>query len=143
MYINKETKETTTVVRVANTSLPKVLSDELLDSLGYARVKATLAPTELHGRAVTKGGITEVNGVYTQEWAVDDSNLNVMAGLRQGRNDLLTRCDYTQATDTTQTVTDKAAWATYRQELRDLPANTPDPENIVWPNSPSSITEGI
>jgi hypothetical protein len=29
-----------------------------------------------------------------------------------------------------------AAWVTYRQALRDLPANTADPANPVWPSAP-------
>ena len=28
-------------------------------------------------------------------------------------------------------------WKTYRQQLRDLPANTSDPQNITWPTRPS------
>ena len=31
----------------------------------------------------------------------------------------------------------KQAWLDYRQALRDLPANTSDPSNPVWPYSPS------
>jgi hypothetical protein len=30
----------------------------------------------------------------------------------------------------------KQAWLDYRQALRDLPANTTDPENPVWPTPP-------
>ena len=30
----------------------------------------------------------------------------------------------------------KQAWLDYRQALRDLPANTTDPENPVWPIAP-------
>ena len=30
----------------------------------------------------------------------------------------------------------KQAWLDYRQALRDLPANTTDPENPVWPEAP-------
>ena len=30
----------------------------------------------------------------------------------------------------------KAEWATYRQTLRDLPANTADPSNPTWPTKP-------
>lgn len=33
--------------------------------------------------------------------------------------------------------TKKAEWSTYRQALRDLPANTSDPFNPVWPAKPS------
>ena len=31
----------------------------------------------------------------------------------------------------------KQAWLDYRQALRDLPANTADPENPVWPQAPT------
>ena len=31
----------------------------------------------------------------------------------------------------------KQAWLDYRQTLRDLPANTTDPENPVWPEAPT------
>jgi len=31
----------------------------------------------------------------------------------------------------------KQAWLDYRQALRDLPANTTDPENPVWPVAPN------
>ncbi len=31
----------------------------------------------------------------------------------------------------------KRAWLDYRQALRDLPANTTDPENPVWPEAPT------
>ena len=30
----------------------------------------------------------------------------------------------------------KTPWATYRQALRDLPANTSDPANPTWPTKP-------
>lgn len=32
----------------------------------------------------------------------------------------------------------RQAWFDYRQALRDLPANTEDPENPVWPTAPTS-----
>ena len=34
-------------------------------------------------------------------------------------------------------VTMSDAWKTYRQALRDLPANTSDPSNPTWPTKPS------
>ena len=54
--------------------------------------------------------------------------------LRRQRNRLLNASDWTQASDVT--LGNKAAWATYRQALRDLPANTADPENPTWPTKP-------
>lgn len=55
------------------------------------------------------------------------------AVVRARRNKLLSDSDWTQAADAP---VDKAAWAAYRQALRDLPANTADFEGIVWPSPP-------
>ena len=54
--------------------------------------------------------------------------------LRGNRNHLLSQSDWTQVPDAP---VDAAAWATYRQQLRDLPANTTDPRNVEWPVPPS------
>ena len=35
-------------------------------------------------------------------------------------------------------LTMSADWKTYRQALRDLPANTADPTNITWPEEPGA-----
>lgn len=52
--------------------------------------------------------------------------------LRERRNELLAETDYFANTD----VTMSDAMRTYRQALRDLPANTTDPANPVWPTKP-------
>ena len=54
------------------------------------------------------------------------------AELRQRRNQLLTETDYLALSDST--LTDEMR--SYRQALRDLPANTVDPANPVWPVKP-------
>jgi hypothetical protein len=59
-----------------------------------------------------------------------------MAGLRTKRNSLLASTDWTQSPDSPLTAEAKAEWATYRQSLRDLPSNTPDPTNPSWPDEP-------
>jgi len=53
--------------------------------------------------------------------------------LRQRRNQLLAETDYLALSD----VTMSDEMRTYRQALRDLPANTEDPANPVWPTKPS------
>ena len=55
-----------------------------------------------------------------------------MKELRRQRNQLLTETDYLALADST--LTDEVR--SYRQELRDLPANTVDPANPVWPTKP-------
>jgi len=57
--------------------------------------------------------------------------------LRLRRNEKLTNCDWTRLDDNGLSTSKKAEWATYRQALRDLPANTSDSKNPTWPNEPS------
>ena len=54
--------------------------------------------------------------------------------LRAERNRLLAETDYLALADATLTDEMRA----YRQALRDLPANTADPANPVWPVKPGS-----
>jgi len=56
-----------------------------------------------------------------------------MKDLRRIRNLKLQETDYMVLSDTSD-ITD--AWKTYRQALRDLPANTSDPANPTWPTKP-------
>lgn len=55
------------------------------------------------------------------------------ARFRDIRDQLLAQCDWTQVPDAP---VDQAAWAAYRQALRDLPSNTVDPNNPQWPERP-------
>ena len=55
-----------------------------------------------------------------------------MKELRRQRNQLLTETDYLALVDSTLTDEMQA----YRQALRDLPANTVDPANPVFPTKP-------
>jgi hypothetical protein len=54
--------------------------------------------------------------------------------LRFKRSRMLVKSDWTQAPDAP---VDAAAWAAYRQALRDLPQNTQDPRNVTWPEPPA------
>ena len=56
-----------------------------------------------------------------------------IARLRYWRDTELARTDWTQVADAP---VDKAAWATYRQALRDLPASNADPRQIELPAQP-------
>jgi len=54
------------------------------------------------------------------------------AVIRAERNKLLADCDWTQLADAP---VDAAAWAVYRQALRDITEQS-DPFNITWPTKP-------
>ena len=53
--------------------------------------------------------------------------------LRIWRDRELAQSDWTQLADSTA---DKATWKTYRQALRDLPAQNKDPKKIKFPTRP-------
>ena len=61
--------------------------------------------------------------------------LLLMSELRTERNRLLAETDYLGLPDLGGFTTEMAA---YRQALRDLPANTTDPANPVWPEKPNT-----
>lgn len=56
--------------------------------------------------------------------------------LRAHRTILLNACDWTQLPDVDPAKVDVAAWRTYRQELRDMMAQSEDPKLIVFPEPP-------
>ena len=53
--------------------------------------------------------------------------------IRATRNTKLLESDWTQVADAP---VDKAAWATYRQALRDITAQSGFPNKVTWPNKP-------
>ena len=53
--------------------------------------------------------------------------------IRATRNTKLSESDWTQVADAP---VDKAAWATYRQALRDITAQSGFPNKVTWPNKP-------
>ncbi len=53
--------------------------------------------------------------------------------VRETRNQKLKDTDWTQVADAP---VDKAAWAAYRQELRDITAQAGFPWNVTWPTQP-------
>jgi hypothetical protein len=59
--------------------------------------------------------------------------LEQMAALRRQRDQLLAETDYLGLPDLGGFSAEMTA---YRQALRDLPANTTDPANPVWPTKP-------
>ena len=68
--------------------------------------------------------------------AVEVAAEQALARLRTKRNGLLAETDYLALSD----VTLSSDMTTYRQALRDLPANTSDPANPVWPTKPGGAS---
>lgn len=53
--------------------------------------------------------------------------------VRQERDKKLIESDWTQVIDAP---VDQAAWATYRQTLRDIPSQAGFPNEVTWPTEP-------
>jgi hypothetical protein len=64
------------------------------------------------------------------EQVIDDEQAS---RVRRERNEKLAACDWTQAADSP---VDKAAWATYRQSLRDVTTQSGFPWQVQWPQVP-------
>jgi hypothetical protein len=78
----------------------------------------------------------QVGGVWYEQWELVDITQEQIdeqwAAVRAERNEKLAECDWTQLPDAP---VDAAAWAAYRQQLRDITLQ-PDPFNIIWPTPP-------
>ena len=74
----------------------------------------------------------ELKALYAQDKL--DLPEKLMQLIREKRNRLLAETDWMVLSDTTEISDD---WKNYRQALRDLPANTSNPENPPWPTKPS------
>jgi hypothetical protein len=53
------------------------------------------------------------------------------------RKQLLNDSDWTQIQNNPLTAEQQAAWATYRQELRDITTQSGYPFNVIWPTPPT------
>lgn len=60
--------------------------------------------------------------------------------IRSERDRLLSASDWTQNTDSPLALSQREAWATYRQALRDVPRNFTTPDAVVWPVEPTTGT---
>lgn len=91
---------------------------------------------EVVGKKAVVNETKKVNKDATNETAASNRAWEMF---RLQRDRKLLECDWTQGQDAQPTLTASqvVAWAEYRQQLRDLPANTPDPSNPSWPVEPS------
>ena len=73
-----------------------------------------------------------------KQWEINTEDL--VSSLKLERNYRLISCDWTQSADSPLSDSKKAEWATYRQALRDVPANIPEEVDSLsgypWPASP-------
>ena len=89
-------------------------------------------------------GIRELEGkeleAYLAAKAVTDAEAlqQHAAQMRDQRDGLLLKCDWVELPSAAarESAESLAAWATYRQALRDIPAQSGFPWTITWPDAP-------
>jgi hypothetical protein len=69
------------------------------------------------------------------EGAFDDAKWDRVRIERDGR---LAASDWSSVSDNQLSDTERAAWETYRQTLRDIPQTQSDPDNVTWPTPPTT-----
>jgi hypothetical protein len=126
-----------------NCSFPKNPGDAVLEVFGMQRVFFSTPPAVSNEQVLeeqTPVFDTEAQR-WSQVWSVRDMteeeiaarNAAQEASIRASRNDMLAACDWTQLPDAP---VDQAAWATYRQALRDVTVQEGFPWNVTWPQEP-------
>ena len=126
-----------------NTSFPSTVSDETMAEYGAMRVYFSTQPVLSDTQVLEEDPpvFSNEDQRWTQVWRVREMTAeevtrhfdSAASAVRQQRNDKLKECDWTQITDATA---DKAAWATYRQALRDVTQQAGFPWTITWPDAP-------
>lgn len=134
---------TVTDLKLANrgTSFPKQVSDETLLEFGLHKVFDVSPPSITNTQVLEEDTPVFADDRWTQVWVVRDMTAEEVASrnnslaeqVRFERNEKLAQSDWTQIADSTA---DKAAWATYRQALRDISAQAGFPWTIDWPVAP-------
>lgn len=108
-------------------------------ALGWRHYRLVTAPND----TVVTGStweITPTEAVETQTWRdktqteLDAERDDLATQMRDQRNALLAACDWTQLPDAP---VDHAAWAAYRQQLRDVTSQPGWPTAIEWPVPPA------
>lgn len=116
------------------------LTKEILEQAGYAKYERTnvlgYSVVSEHGYKLHEDGI--VRDILTLEAWTQEHKLDIW--VRDPRNHCLYGCDWTQIPGNALTAEKKAEWATYRQQLRELPqiyANIQNPNELVPPTPPT------
>ena len=114
---------------------------EVLEALGADVVFEGPQAQPTRYQTAFRDGVEQINGKWYTKYSVADMDAEGIAAkdaeqaksVRETRNQKLKDTDWTQVADAP---VDKATWATYRQELRDITAQAGFPWNVTWPTQP-------
>ena len=125
-----------------NTSFPSQWTPALVEELGLDPVFESPTPTTTRYQTAYKDGIEQdAQGRWLWKWSISEmddeakttKDAEQAKAVRSDRDKRLSDTDWTHVADAP---VDKAAWATYRQALRDVPTQAGFPYDITWPSKP-------
>ena len=116
-------------------------TEEILEALGADVVFEGPQAQPTRYQTAFRDGVEQIEGKWYTKYSVADMDAEAIAvkdaeqatAIRQQRGEMLKDTDWTQVADAP---VDQAAWATYRQALRDITAQTGFPWDIEWPVAP-------
>jgi len=132
-------------IRLENTTpygSPQFLTDEQLGQVGGTWVEYVFCGDAIDTLIQGYQDIYDADQERVVQTIYDLENPRdlIVENVRVTRNELLAASDYTQMPDVTFNAGVKESWATYRQSLRNLPANIPSDiaslGDVVWPTPP-------
>lgn len=116
---------------------------EILEALGADPVLEGPQPTAGRYQTVYRDGVEQdAEGRWFTKYSLAEMDADARAAkdaeqakaVRTDRNKRLADSDWTQLSDSPES--NKAAWATYRQALRDVPKQAGFPWDVQWPAQP-------
>jgi hypothetical protein len=124
-----------------NTSLPQQLTETLINDMGGDVVFEGPQAQPTRYQVGFADGVQQIEGKWYTKYSVADMDAEAIAAkdteqakaIRSQRTDKLKDSDWTQVADAP---VDQAAWATYRQALRDITAQPGFPWDTQWPDAP-------
>lgn len=129
---------------------------EVLIQYGFYHVRDIPPEYEWVTQRLVRGQIKKIDGgeYYEFPYAIEnltqeEIEVNIQKRrelewdpIREERNKLLEKSDYTQISDVNLISEEqKTLWKNYRQKLRDLPQNFVEVIDIVWPKNPDQEKE--
>ena len=120
-----------------NTSVRR-LSESQRTEFGISRLKMVTPPFfDVDTQSRAEGDAVLTDGVWTQNWIVTAAPEDIKAvNIRQTRDAKLTLSDWIVVKSAEAGTAVPSDWVTYRQALRDVPAQAGFPNSITWPESP-------
>ena len=117
-------------------------TSEVLEALGADVVFEGPQAQPTRYQTGFRDGVVQLDGKWYTKYSVADMDADAIAAkdaeqaknMRDQRGTKLSETDWTQGKDIPDNIS--SAWATYRQALRDVPAQAGFPWDVQWPTQP-------